>query len=361
MEQNISWRGPPGAGKRYQLLQRLEMIATQRRIPFRVQTKLWNLDKLKEDDIDNDAEETNVASKDQIPYECSTIHYGFDVSRMSLQDRHIIRPILDRLGKGSHVLAKEKAESRILVFYHVHLLSTESCIILQSLLEQNNGDIAIWVTSEHPLPLRIAHHFTEISVGGKDRALEAIQTRIRTAGGDPNTLYDPQRLFNEAFEIWSVSARPTIKDVHMIRAFVYECLIRNIRWIECLHHSMIAILRLQIEVNKKYKAIDLLASQEGTASGQTIPSYRIPMAWESLFLQIRDAISSDLEGEVNAVAITSTTGTSGTTVQNTVIEESKSKESKSKESKSKLQVDEGAAKPGRRRVGKGAKSKSGAV
>jgi hypothetical protein len=85
------------------------------------------------------------------------------------------------------------------------------------------------------------------------------------------------------------------------------------------------------------------------------------MAWESLFLQIRDAISSDLEGEVNAVAITSTTGTSGTTVQNTVIEESKESKSKESKSKSKLQVDEGAAKPGRRRVGKGAKSKSGAV
>ena len=294
---NLCWRGPPGSGKRFALLELLEKKANERAIPFRVQNKLWSLDKPKEDDMDEEDNDSNVASKDQIPFESSAIHYGFDISRMSLQDRHIIRPILDRLGKGTHVLSKEKSESRILVFYHIHLLSTESVIILQSLMEQDSLDIQIWATSEHPLPLRIAHHFQEIPVAGNDKSLEAVQKRIRTAGGNPDILYSPQRLFDEAFLRWSKTGRPVLKEVQSIRAFVYECLIRNVRWIECLHHSLLAILKLDIPLVKKYKAITVLANQEGSSAGQTIPSYRIPIAWEGLFIQIRDAISLDISSD----------------------------------------------------------------
>jgi hypothetical protein len=335
---NYCWRGPPGAGKRFALLELLEQKARERNIPFRVQNKLWSLDKPKEDDIDEDDDDGNIANKDQIPFESSAIHYGFDISRMSLQDRHIIRPILERLGKGSHVLTKDKTESRILVFYHIHLLSTESVIILQSLMEQDSMDIQIWATSEHPLPLRIAHHFQEIPVGGKDKSLEKIQQRIRTAGGNPEILYSPQRLFDDAFLRWSKTGRPVLKEVQSIRAFVYECLIRNVRWIECLHHSLLAILKLDIPLSKKYIAISVLANQEGSSAGQTIPSYRIPIAWEGLFIQIRDAISLDISSndEVGSDVITS-------------VELPRSK-SQGVSKKKEVSVDKGAAKPKRPRV-----------
>ena len=295
--ENICWRGPPGSGKRFALHKALEEKAAARGIVLRVQNKVWNLEKPKETDEEDD-DDDKVVSKDQIPFESSVIHFGFDVSRMSLQDRHILKPILERLGKGSHVLAsREKAEARILVFYHSHLLSTESCVILQSILEQEGHNISIWCTSEHPLPVRIAHHFKEIGVGGPDLALKNMKARIQSVGGDPVVLYDPQTVFNDAIRKLCRSNPPTLKEVAGLRAFIYECLIRNVRWIECIHHIMLAVLQLDISNEYRLAALRILAKQEGTASGQTIPSYRIPMAWESLFLQIRQALSGALPEE----------------------------------------------------------------
>jgi hypothetical protein len=296
MTENICWRGPPGSGKRHALHQALFEKANQRGITLKIQTKVWNLEKPKETDEEDD--DSGSSNKDQIPFESSIIHFGFDVSRMSLQDRHIIKPILERIGKGSHVITgKEKTEARILVFYHVHLLSTESCVILQSLLEQEGLDISIWCTSEHPLPIRIAHHFKEKGVGGKDRALLTLQDRIRTLKGDPTSIYDPQLLFDKALAMLARSQTPTLDEVAGIRAFIYECLIRNVRWIECVHHIMISLFRLPINEKGRLEALRVLAKQEGTASGQTIPSYRIPMAWENLFLQIREALSGSIADE----------------------------------------------------------------
>jgi len=294
---NICWRGPPGSGKRFALHKALEEKATARGIMLKIQNKIWNLEKPKETDEEDD-DDDKLVSKDQIPFESSVIHFGFDVSRMSLQDRHILKPILERLGKGSHVLAgKDKAEARILVFYHSHLLSTESCVILQSILEQEGQNISIWCTSEHPLPVRIAHHFKEIGIGGPDRALDKMKERIQSVGGDPSKLFDPQTVFDEAIRRLCRSNPPTLQEVAGLRAFIYECLIRNVRWIECIHHIMISVLKLSISDEYRLAALRILAKQEGTASGQTIPSYRIPMAWESLFLQIREALSGALPEE----------------------------------------------------------------
>lgn len=297
MAEHLCWRGPPGSGKRTALHKALEAKANFRGISLKISNKIWNLEKPKEADESDDDDKTAI-SKDQIPYESSFIHFGFDVSRMSLQDRHILKPILERLGKGSHVLpGKEKAEARILVFYHAHLLSTESCVILQSILEQDGLDLSIWVTSEHPMPIRIAHHFREIPVAGPDQALGRVQNRIRDAGGNPGELYDPQSLFDKAVRRLCRPGPPRLEEVEGIRAFIYECLIRNIRWIECIHHFMVSLLRLPIPDVYRLAALRILAKQEGTASGQTIPSYRIPMAWESLFLQMREALSGALVEE----------------------------------------------------------------
>lgn len=292
------WRGPPGSGKRHAIHSQLQKSAEARGVPLKITTKLWSLEKPREDDSAPGDDEEAVNAKDFIPFETSAIHFGFDVSRMSLQDRHILKPILERLGKGSHVLSGTGAASaRILVFYHVHLLSTESCVILQSLLEQEGGDISIWCTSEHPLPIRIAHHFKEIGVGGPDQAVIKIKERITTAGGKADELFDPQTLFDRAMRRFARAGPPTIHEVVGIRAFLYECLVRNIRWIECVHHILISLLRLPLPDEHRLRALRILAKQEGTAAGQTIPSYRIPIAWENLFLQIRHALSGALPEE----------------------------------------------------------------
>ena len=290
--ENICWRGPPGSGKRFALHQALQEKANQRGLQLKISNKIWSLEKPKETDEEVDDNDDKVASKDQIPFESSILHFGFDVSRMSLQDRHILKPILERLGKGSHVLAgRERAEARILVFYHAHLLSTESCVILQSILEQDGQDISIWVTSEHPMPIRVAHHFREIPIGGTDKALQRMRNRITQVGGNPSELFDPQELFDKAVRQLCRPGPPKLEEVEGLRGFIYECLIRNVRWIECVHHFMVSLLKLPIPEPYRLAGLRILAKQEGSASGQTIPSYRIPMAWESLFLQMREALS----------------------------------------------------------------------
>ena len=60
---------------------------------------------------------------------------------------------------------------------------------------------------------------------------------------------------------------------------------------------MVSILRLPIPEKNRLEALRVLAKQEGSASGQTIPSYRIPIAWESLFIQIRQALSDSIPEE----------------------------------------------------------------
>ena len=69
---------------------------------------------------------------------------------------------------------------------------------------------------------------------------------------------------------------------------------RNLRWTDCVHYLMDAVLQIPLDKEKCKKVIAILAKQEATAAGQTIPSYRIPLLWEALFLEIREAVSKDI-------------------------------------------------------------------
>ena len=68
---------------------------------------------------------------------------------------------------------------------------------------------------------------------------------------------------------------------------------RNLRWTDCVHYLLDVVLTIPLEKEKQKKILAILAYQEATAAGQTIPSYRIPLLWENLFLDIRQAISMD--------------------------------------------------------------------
>jgi hypothetical protein len=43
---------------------------------------------------------------------------------------------------------------------------------------------------------------------------------------------------------------------------------------------------------QRMKCLNILAKCEATAAGYTIPSYRIPIIWESLFIQLRNVLFS---------------------------------------------------------------------
>jgi hypothetical protein len=266
-----------GTGKHLALQECLKQIATLRNLPYTLQTKC----------IDGsgggDEEEEEVTN--QITYEQSHVHTGFDIARMSMQDKQILRPIFSSLGQGSQVLAGEQGRgSRILVLYHAHLLSSESVLLLQACLEQNEGDVSIWLTSELPVPQRIRDWFVEVPCSGNDTSFIKFSKHLPDPANWPD-------VFNKLFTRWLKLPPPKIQDIKEVKAFVYELLMRNLRWVEATHFLLdVVLLHPHMTDMQRRSCMKALAICEATAGGYTIPSYRIPVLWESLFLQLRNIL-----------------------------------------------------------------------
>jgi hypothetical protein len=219
--------------------------------------------------------------------ETSLVHIGLDIARMSMQDKHILRPILTKLGQGSQVLSGQEGHAaRIVVLYHAHLLSSESVLLLQACLEQNEGDLSIWMTSELPVPQRIRDWFVEVSVGGEDRNFAAFAKAVGASSLEPVKNWPD--VFRAVIDKWRARPPPKLQEIKEVKAFVYEMLMRNLRWVEATHFLLDVLLtHTDITEEQRGEALMALASCEATGGGYTIPSYRIPILWESLFLQIR--------------------------------------------------------------------------
>ena len=127
-----------GTGKRSQLQDALKALATTRGIPYTVQmrpliTGTTAMGDVTEAGATDEGAGPGDAESGQFMYETSLVHIGLDIARMSMQDKHILRPVLVKLGQGSQVLAGEQGRgARILVLYHAHLLSSESILLLQT-------------------------------------------------------------------------------------------------------------------------------------------------------------------------------------------------------------------------------------
>lgn len=302
---NISWRGQPHSGKRTALHGALKQLAAVRGIPFSIQGKqFYTGGALKADTgqisttAEDDGGDSSASEKDSFPYEFSLLHIGFDISRMSMQDKIYLKPILQRWSTGSQVLAGSQGRaSRILVFYHAHLFSTESYFLLHSLLENNYGDVSIWMTSELPVAERLSDYFIEVPIKHQ-KMIEAGPTWFK--------------IFQKLLLSWSQKPFPHLSETTEIRSFLYELLMRNLRWTDCLHHLLDVVLSLDIVYAKKKKVFAILAKQEATAAGQTIPSYRIPLLWEALFLEIREALSQGIVDGGNSSCFENTSGPSKT-------------------------------------------------
>jgi len=285
---SFCWRGMAGTGKREALVGALKQVAATRGVPFSIQMRAAAAGTVGGDVAEAGATEEGAGPGDeagQFMHESSLVHVGFDVARMSMQDKHILRPVLAKLGQGSQVLAGDQGRGyRILVLYHAHLLSSESIILLHACLEQNEGDVSIWLTSELPVPQRIRDWFVEIPVGGVDRSFEAF-TQGEALANWPD-------IFRAMIDRWRAAAAPTLKDIKEVKGYVYEMLMRNLRWVEATHFLLDVVLE-HTELTEEQRAgcIQILAKCEATGGGYTIPSYRIPILWESLFLQLRSQLT----------------------------------------------------------------------
>jgi hypothetical protein len=248
----------------------------------------------------SDTEETDESDKPLLPMEISIVHWGFDCARMSLQDKQYVKSILERWGRGSQVMASGHNQ-RCLVFYHAHLLSSESVLFLQAFLEENHKDTLLWLTSEHPLPQRIADWCMEIPVASQtDRSLEKL-LRESPASAKPSTIITPEQEIAMIYRRWTTT-EPRLSDVKQIRAIVYGLLHRNIRWIEGFHQWMFALDLIPLTPVQRKALAAICIQQPFTGSGQTVPSYRIPVLWENYLVRLRNAMAPPAAKVPDAVA-----------------------------------------------------------
>lgn len=294
-----------GTGKATKLREALAAVAAARGLPFTLQMRTLGDGAASGAGVPDGAADDGAGPGDddagKFQHEYSLVHVGFDIARMSMQDKHILRPVLEKLGQGSQVMAGDQGRGcRILVLYHAHLLSSESVLLLQACLEQNEGDLSIWMTSEMPVPQRIRDWFVEVAVAGDDHSFE---TYAGTGSPSPSPAANWPSIFRALIDKWRAAPRPTLRDVKEVKAFIYEMLMRNLRWVEVIHFLLDVILEHpDLPLEQRRGAVHALGACEATGGGYTIPSYRIPILWESLFLQLRTVFASPPQTDGAAAA-----------------------------------------------------------
>lgn len=283
---NMAWIGPPGSGKKTAIQEALKTIAARYGIPYQPTKKFWKLqpDKAGEGGVSNDAgEEKDDDTPTGLPYECSTLHFAFDMYRMSMKDKIYLGSILDRWTNSQNLFLADKgaqAPPRILVLHHAHVMSDESLLLIHHAVESLEGNILIWLTSEEPLPARLQDSFFTVPVAGPDRLGKSIQ--------DTNHL--------TTHDVWFDWFRAKIKEaremtlkidtVLTLRTWVYTCLQRNLRWQQLLYYWFSVLLEMSDELGKEKmrRLVEDILHLEATAGFSSLPSYRIPIAWEAFFL-----------------------------------------------------------------------------
>ena len=269
----IVWRCQDYKISKQAVHKRLERIAQDRGLQLNIIQKQWHLDSR----VSDEQAQSEELRKDGLPYETSLLHNAFSIARMSLQDRHYIRSIVESLGENAHVLNGD----RILVLYEADLLSTESVLLIQRLLEMRSesGNISVWMTVRESVPLKLNDWFLDIPI-----PLSA-------------PLYHP---WSVTVWEWVQTTRKLkehkIKHVESLRALVYTLLQRNIRWFDIHQIFLELILEHYRELGPELtsKLLECLANSPNTAVGHTLTSYRIPLAWESLFVSLYDILVGTL-------------------------------------------------------------------
>ncbi len=298
---NLVWTGPRGAGKQTALHNFLKEYAERLNQPFSIQIKRWQLQ-----NSDGEGEITTTVedngSKDEakgLAYEISRIHKGFDVARMSLQDKNYIQSILVSFKGTSNILLGEgPGASHIIVFYHAHLLSEESVILIQEVLEKYSSTVTFLFTSDYPLHKRLADWFYEVPYPGIDRAYAALRQTApmlpapnKYGQGDAWIHYF-NKVYNQFNELKDTDWTITI--VQKIREWIYTCMQRNLRWCDMILYWT-HVLQLKIEEDASIKprakaAFAYLAKASMGGGFVMLPSYRIPVAWEQFMIEFLEIL-----------------------------------------------------------------------
>jgi hypothetical protein len=196
-----------------------------------------------------------------------------------MKDKIYIDSILGRLTPGQNICLAGQADiPKILVLYHAHVMNDESLLLIHHALETMGDKFIVWMTSEEPIPLKIADYFHIIPIGGSDYRAEEFKEVHELAHGD----------------IWLDWFRWRIRDcvghtlsldtIKMVRSWVYTCLQRNLRWSQMIYYWYEVLLELPLEPHQFQDVIEDLLKYENTQGFSSLLSYRIPILWEAFFL-----------------------------------------------------------------------------
>jgi len=249
--------------------------------PLVVKESTWYLTKPSNGSANPDDEDDEGSLSKSIPYEESAIHLGFDVVRMSMSDKMFLQSILSRwTGQQDVTLVSTETTLRYLVLYHAHYLTDESTLQLQEALEQY-PTFAILLTTELPVCERLRDACFEIPVPATTDGLLAKYTAVNHLPPTDVWLTAVQGVL----ETWSASWTPD--RVQEVRNWVYTCLQRNLRWTDMIRYWMEAAYACSwMTPDQRRRLMGVLWRAESGAGWVLIPSYRIPLRWESVHLQI---------------------------------------------------------------------------
>lgn len=276
---SYAWRGPSGCGKKTELLNYIRRYGKNMGIELEIKNSVWFLNK-QTNNADPDEEDDEISGK-SIPYEESQLHLGFDVARMSMSDKVFLQSILTRwTGQQDVCLISSNLQTRYLVLYHAHFLTDESVLQLQECLEQYQT-FAILLTTELPLCSRLRDFCFEISVKGEDHLLGNYIKYMNVNKTDVWLEY-----FKKTIDEWSKN-KGNAKLITDIRNWIYICLQRNLRWTDVIMYWIIAIYETEwITPKMKMKLMDILWKAESGSGWVLVTSYRIPILWEHVHLQL---------------------------------------------------------------------------
>jgi hypothetical protein len=279
MSPSFAWMGTHGCGKRTQLLAFLQKQAETSQIPFDIKYGTWFLNKpVNKGDPDEDDDPTGKS----IPYEESAIHLGFDTATMSMSDKVFLQSILTRwTGQQDLFLMNSIIHTRYLVLYHANLLTDESVLQLQECLEQYPS-FSILLTTEFPICSRLRDFCLEIPVVGKDYLLENYTKTAGLCSEDVWLLF-----FHQTLEKWSSWTSSNALKIADIRNWIYLCLQRNLRWTDVIMYWIQVIYETDwLTRPMRARLLEILWNAESSAGWILVPSYRIPILWEHVHLQL---------------------------------------------------------------------------
>jgi len=285
---SFAWRGPRGSGKRAALNTYLERSAKQQGTTLKITKSTWFLSKQPSASANpDDASDDDSPEGKTIPFEESLLHLGFDCARMSMSDKVFIQSILKRwTGQQDITLANTNIRNRYLVLYHAHLLADESVLQLQEALEQYE-DFALLITTELPVCFRLRDHCLEIPVPGSDKLLANYCSEVNLSPEDAWL-----KFFANTLEKWS-TAQQNEDQIQQIRQWIYLCLQRNLRWPDLISYWIQTVNNARYDwltQEAKRSLFKILANAESGGGWTLITSYRIPILWEELHLNLGNCL-----------------------------------------------------------------------